>query len=54
MRTTIDSYTARSGRLNLEGIEFDDFNAALESRRLRRLSCVAGDDERDTQRDERR
>ncbi len=25
MRTTIDSYKARSGRLNLEGIEFDDF-----------------------------
>ena len=25
MRTTIDSYTARSGRLNLEGIDFDDF-----------------------------
>ena len=25
MRTTIDSYTARAGRLNLEGIEFDDF-----------------------------
>jgi len=25
MRTTIDSYKARSGRLDLEGIEFDDF-----------------------------
>jgi len=27
MRTTIDSYTQRSGRLDLEGIEFDDFTA---------------------------
>jgi hypothetical protein len=27
MRTTIDSYKARAGRLNLEGIEFDDFRA---------------------------
>ncbi|HUC04365.1 MAG TPA: ferritin-like domain-containing protein [Acidimicrobiales bacterium] len=25
MRTTIDSYKARAGRLNLEGIDFDDF-----------------------------
>jgi hypothetical protein len=25
MRTTIDSYKARAGRLDLEGIEFDDF-----------------------------
>jgi hypothetical protein len=25
MRTTIDSYKLRSGRLNLGGIEFDDF-----------------------------
>jgi hypothetical protein len=25
MRTTIDSYKARAGRLNLEGINFDDF-----------------------------
>ena len=25
MRTTIDSYTARAGRLDLEGIDFDDF-----------------------------
>jgi hypothetical protein len=25
MRTTIDSYKKRAGRLNLEGIEFDDF-----------------------------
>ena len=25
MRTTIDSYTSRAGRLDLEGIDFDDF-----------------------------
>ena len=25
MRTTIDSYKNRAGRLNLEGINFDDF-----------------------------
>jgi len=25
MKTTIDSYTSRAGRLNLEGIDFDDF-----------------------------
>ena len=25
MRTTIDSYTARAGRLDLEGIDFEDF-----------------------------
>ncbi len=39
MRTTIDSYKARAGRLDLEGINFDDFKdqplapAALRSLR---------------------
>ena len=39
MRTTIDSYRSRAGRLNLEGINFDDFRddplpeAALRSLR---------------------
>jgi hypothetical protein len=39
MRTTIDSYRSRAGRLNLEGINFDDFKdqplpaAALRSLR---------------------
>jgi rubrerythrin len=39
MKTTIDSYKARAGRLNLEGIDFDDFRdqplspAALRSLR---------------------
>src|ERR1700728_1575906 len=39
MRTTIDSYKKRAGRLNLEGINFDDFKdrplppAALRSLR---------------------
>src|ERR1700685_2451959 len=39
MRTTIDSYKNRAGRLNLEGIDFDDFKdqplspAALRSLR---------------------
>src|ERR1700690_2819458 len=39
MRTTIDSYKKRAGRLNLEGIDFDDFKdtplapAALRSLR---------------------
>jgi len=38
MRTTIDSYTSRAGRLNLEGIDFDDFrDQPLPSAALRTL-----------------
>ncbi|MGO8860040.1 MAG: ferritin-like domain-containing protein [Acidimicrobiales bacterium] len=38
MRTTIDSYKARAGRLSLEGIDFDDFkDQPLPSAALRSL-----------------
>jgi hypothetical protein len=38
MRTTIDTYAARAGRLNLEGIDFSDFEQRpLDSRALRTL-----------------
>ncbi|HEX3334274.1 MAG TPA: ferritin-like domain-containing protein [Acidimicrobiales bacterium] len=38
MRTTIDSYKARAGRLDLEGVDFDDFKAnPLSQEALRSL-----------------
>jgi hypothetical protein len=48
MRTTIDSYTARSGRLNLEGIEFDDFKDQPLTPEALRTLCYMHDIEHHT------
>ena len=51
MRTTIDSYKSRAGRLDLEGIDFDDFRDQPLSPDARQSTCETADLGRPVHRD---